>query len=156
MDESSPSPQKTTIPPEPSRGGVNIQGGDVRAAHDIVAGDVNVAGDSISGQTVSVQRGYSANEVQRLILIVGGLVFATALCFFAFGAVSAAAVSAATVEFPHPSLVPDPMMRTVLPLAVAAASAVAACSNVPGSWMVAVDISQNRSAMPARSRGCSR
>lgn len=64
----------------------------MRAERDIVAGDVNVAGDSISGQTVSVQRGFSANEVQRLILIVGGLVFVTAACFFVFGAVSAAAV----------------------------------------------------------------
>ena len=54
----------------------------MRAAREIVAGDVNVAGDSISGQTVSVQRGFSAKEVQRLILIVGGLVFVTAACVF--------------------------------------------------------------------------
>lgn len=92
MGEPSLPPEKPSSLPESSHGGVNIQGGDVRAARDIVAGDVNVAGDSISGQTVSVQRGYSANEVQRLVLIVGGLVFATALCFFGFGAVSAAAV----------------------------------------------------------------
>ena len=38
------------------------------------------------------RRGFSAKEVQRLILIVGGLVFVTAACFFVFGAVSAAAV----------------------------------------------------------------
>lgn len=92
MGESSPPPEKPSSTPESPRGGIDIRGGDVRAGHDIVAGDVNVAGDSISGQTVSVQRGYSANEVQRLILIVGGLVFATALCFFIFGAVSSVAV----------------------------------------------------------------
>ncbi len=91
MNEPPSLPEKS-VPPEPARGGIDIHGGDVRAARDIVAGDVNVAGDSISGQTVSVQRGYSANEVQRLILIVGGLVFLTATCFFIFGAVSAAAL----------------------------------------------------------------
>lgn len=78
-------------PPEP-KSAIHISGGDVRAARDLVAGDVNVAGDSISGQTVSVQRGFSAKEVQRLVLIVGGLVFATAACFFLFGAVSALTV----------------------------------------------------------------
>lgn len=92
MDESSRLPEKPSTSPENPRGGIDIQGGDVRAGRDIVAGDVNVAGDSISGQSVSVQRGYSANEVQRLILIVGGLVFLTAMCFFIFGAVSAAAL----------------------------------------------------------------
>jgi hypothetical protein len=84
-------PEKPT-PEDASRGGIDIHGGDVRAARDIVAGDVNVAGDSISGQTVSVQQGFSANQVQRLVLIVGGLVFVTAACFFIFGAISAAAL----------------------------------------------------------------
>lgn len=80
-------------PPEPKpRGGIDIQGGQVSAQRDIVAGDVNISGDSISGGTITVQRGYSAPDVQRLILIVGGLVFVTAACFFIFGAISAAAL----------------------------------------------------------------
>lgn len=73
-------------------GGINITGGEVRAGRDIVAGDVNIAGDSISGNTVTVQRGYTAEQVQRLVLIVGGLVFATALFFFIIGAASAAVI----------------------------------------------------------------
>lgn len=84
-------PEKPT-PEQAPRGGIDIRGGDVRAARDIVAGDVNVAGDSISGQTVSVQQGFSASQVQRLVLVVGGLVFVTAACFFIFGAISAAAL----------------------------------------------------------------
>jgi hypothetical protein len=92
MGESTPPPERPSTSPESSSGGINIQGGDVRAARDIVAGDVNVAGDSISGQTVSVQQGLSANQVQRLLLTVGGLVFVTAACFFVLGAISAAAV----------------------------------------------------------------
>lgn len=106
MSEPSPLPDKPTAPPESASGGIDIRGGDVRAGHDIVAGDVNVAGDSISGQTVSVQRGYNANEVQRLLLIVGGLVFLTALCFFVFGAVSAAAVVGA-INRPINSTLPE-------------------------------------------------
>ncbi len=90
MDEPTPLPEKPSASPETPGGGIDIHGGDVRAGRDVVAGDVNVAGDSISGQTVSVQRGFSANEVQRLILIVGGLVFVTAACFFVVGAVAAA------------------------------------------------------------------
>ncbi|HZQ07545.1 MAG TPA: hypothetical protein VFD70_13270 [Anaerolineae bacterium] len=77
---------------EHPHGGIEITGGEVHADHDIVAGDVNIAGDSITGQNVTVQRGYSAGEVQRLVIIVGGLVFLTAACFFIFGALSAAAV----------------------------------------------------------------
>jgi hypothetical protein len=92
MDRPPNSPERPTPPPEPARDGIDIRGGDVRAARDIIAGDVNIAGDSISGQTVSVQRGYSAADVQRLVLIVGGVVFLTAACFFIFGAVSAAAL----------------------------------------------------------------
>jgi hypothetical protein len=92
MDLPPNSPEQPTPPPEPSRGGVDIRGGDVRAARDIIAGDVNVAGDSISGQTITVQRGYSASDVQRIVMIVGGLVFLTAACFFVFGAISAAAL----------------------------------------------------------------
>ena len=88
MDESSP-PSPTPEKPSPassSHGGIEIRGGEVRAEHDIIGGD------SISAQNVTVQEGYSAAQVQRLILIVGGLVFSTALCFFIFGAISAAAI----------------------------------------------------------------
>ncbi len=85
-----PQPQPSNPPERQSN--LHISGGDVRAGRDLVAGDVNVAGDSIAGQTVSVQRGFSARQVQRLVLIVGGLVFVTAACFFLFGAVSAFAV----------------------------------------------------------------
>lgn len=89
MDE----PKSPNEPPQqlPESKQVDISGGDVRA-RDIVGGDVNVAGDSISAQNVTVQRGLSGPEVQRLVMIVGGLVFVTAACFFLFGAVSAAAV----------------------------------------------------------------
>lgn len=93
MEQPPSLPERPTAPETP-RGGIDIQGGDVRAGRDIVAGDVNIAGDSISGQSVSVQRGFTAQEVQRLILIVGGLVFLTAACFFVFGAVSAATLVA--------------------------------------------------------------
>lgn len=92
MSEPIPPPEKPSAAPEPAHGGIDIRGGDVRAGHDIVAGDVNIAGDSITGENISVQHGYSASEVQRLVIIVASLVFATALCFFLFGAVSAAAV----------------------------------------------------------------
>ncbi len=94
MDEPSSLPQRPPQENETRRGGVEISGGEVRAARDFVAGDVNVAGDSISGQTVTVQRGFSAQDVQRIALIVGGLVFLTALVFFALGAVASAAVVA--------------------------------------------------------------
>lgn len=90
-----PNPSESPDMDLPARGGIDIRGGDVRAGRDIVAGDVNIAGDSITGQTVTVQRGYSASEVQRLVLIVGALVFVTGAAFFIFGALSAAAVLAA-------------------------------------------------------------
>lgn len=91
MAESSP-PEKPSSP-EPLHSGIEIQGGQVRAGRDIVGGDVNIGGDSISGGTVSIQRGFSAAEVQRLVLIVGGLVLATALVFFIVGAVAAASLA---------------------------------------------------------------
>lgn len=91
MDQPSTLPPEKPSTPPTSSGGINISGGDVRAGRDIIGGDVNITGDSITGQTVTVQRGYSAQEVQRLVMIVGALVFVTATCFFIFGAVSAAA-----------------------------------------------------------------
>lgn len=84
-----PLPEKPSSPPP--QNGIDIQG-DARAGRDIVGGDVNIGGDSISGGTVSVQRGFSAAEVQRLVLIVGGIVFGTALVFFIVGAVAAASL----------------------------------------------------------------
>ncbi len=85
-------PEKPSPPDQTAHGGIEITGGDVRAGRDIVAGDEIIQGDSITGQNVTVQRGYSADQVQRLVLIVGGLVFLTAACFFTFGAISAAAL----------------------------------------------------------------
>lgn len=94
MGESTPPPEKAPSSPSPTpgHGGIDISGGDVRAGHDIVGGDVIIGHDQISGQNINVQEGYSAAQVQRLVLIVGGLVFATAACFFIFGAISAAAL----------------------------------------------------------------
>ncbi len=77
-------------PPKPPNA-IDISGDSVHVDGDIIGGDVHIAGDSIRGQTVTVQRGFSAAEVQRLALAVGGLVFLTAACFFIFGAVSVAA-----------------------------------------------------------------
>lgn len=92
MSESSP-PEKPSTPP-PQQSSIDIQGGDVRAGRDIVGGNVNIAGDSISGGTVTVQQGLSAKDVQRLVIIVGALVFGTALVFFIVGAVAAASLVA--------------------------------------------------------------
>lgn len=79
---------------EVAHGGIDIRGGEVRAGGDIVGGDVRIAGDAIRAQTVTVQRGFSASDVQRIVLVVGVLIFVTAACFFAFGAASAAAIVA--------------------------------------------------------------
>lgn len=79
---SSPDRPNAPVPEKGAHGGIEITGGDVRAARDIVAGDENI----------TIQRGYSAKDVQRIALMVGGLVFITAACFFIFGAVSAAAL----------------------------------------------------------------
>lgn len=78
-NDKSPDPDSALpSPPSPTerRGGVGIEGGEVHAGRDIVGGDV-----------VTLQRtGFSAQEVQRIILVVGILVFATAACFFVLGA----------------------------------------------------------------------
>lgn len=87
-----PSLPENPTPDSPAHGGITVQGGAVRAGRDIVGGDVNIAGDSISGSNINVQRGYSADQVQRLLIIVGALVFATAAFFFIVGAISAAAL----------------------------------------------------------------
>jgi hypothetical protein len=78
MDEPTNLPEGSSPTPPSSHGGVDIHG-DVRAGRDLVAGD-----------SITVQRGFSAADVQRIALIVGALVFGTAACFFIFGAVSAA------------------------------------------------------------------
>jgi hypothetical protein len=82
-------PKPPSSLPEKSSSAIDISDSQVSAGGDIVGGDVHVAGDSIRGQTVTVQRGFAATDVQRLVLTVGGLVFVTAACFFLFGAVSA-------------------------------------------------------------------
>ena len=94
MDNPNDAANQSAVPEQPHPSAVEISGGQVNA-RDIVGGDVNIAGDSINAQTVTIQRGYSARQVQRLVLIVGGLVFFTALVFFILGAISASALTAA-------------------------------------------------------------
>ncbi len=87
-------PEQPT-PPEPREpsgtqnvsGGVTVQpGGDAN-----VGGDV-VGRDKVTQTTTTVTNvGMTPEAVRRLVITVGGLVFATAFCFFAFGAVAAAA-----------------------------------------------------------------
>lgn len=81
-----PSLPERTESEDAARGGINISGGDVRAGRDIVGGDV------VSGNTVTLQQGFTAEQVQRLVMIVGALVLATALIFFVVGAASAAVI----------------------------------------------------------------
>jgi hypothetical protein len=83
----------------------------VRAGRDIIGGDVRVAGDSITGGTVTVQRGYSADQVQRLVLTVGGLVFATAVVFFIFGAITVSALLGAINRPVNSSIVAAEQMQ---------------------------------------------
>jgi len=87
-------PSKQPEPRESSlaniSGGVNVQ----------ASGDTNISGDVIGRdkvtQTTSVTNvGMTPEAVRRLVITVGGLVFATAFCFFAFGAVTAAAALSA-------------------------------------------------------------
>lgn len=76
-----PDDQTPPAPPEHSRavqGGVEIGG---RAAVS-VGGDV--AGRDVV-RTTTTNVGFSAAAVQRLIIVVGALVFVTAACFFAGG-----------------------------------------------------------------------
>ena len=89
-----PEPPETPLVQNVS-GGANLQ-----AADDInVGGDV-VGRDKIT-QTTVTNVGMSPEAVRRLVITVGGLVFATAFCFFAFGAVTAAAaLSAFNRELP--------------------------------------------------------
>ncbi len=93
----------TTSSPEPRdssatnvSGGTNVQAG----------GDVNVGGDVIGRdkitQTTVTNVGMSPEAVRRLVITVASLVFVTAFCFFAFGAVTAAAALTAFAR-PLPS-----------------------------------------------------
>jgi hypothetical protein len=79
--------------PPPVRIGGNVGG-------DVVGGDLHkeqTAGRDIVGRDVvtntsTTNVGFSVEAVQRLVLVVGLLVAATAACFFAIGGVTAAAV----------------------------------------------------------------
>ncbi len=76
------SEQTPPTPPEaeqPPSGGIAIEG----------SGDVSVRGDMAGRDIVRnvTTVGFSAAAVQRLLLVVGGLVFVTAACFFAGGLV---------------------------------------------------------------------
>jgi hypothetical protein len=83
--------------PEPSETPLvqNVSGGaNLQAADDInVGGDV-VGRDKVT-QTTITNVGMTPEAVRRLVITVGGLVFATAFFFFAFGAVTAAAALSA-------------------------------------------------------------
>jgi len=67
-------------------GGVNVQaGGDINMSGDVVGRD------KVTQTTTTVTNvGMTPDAVRRLVITVGGLVFLTAFCFFAFGAVTAA------------------------------------------------------------------
>ena len=74
------SEQTPSIPPEaekPPSSGIAIEG----------SGDVSVRGDMAGRDIVRnvTTVGFSATAVQRLLLVVGGLVFVTAACFFVGG-----------------------------------------------------------------------
>ena len=80
-------------PPEPPKpagdqsGGINVSGGSLGAGRDVAGRDI-AGRDIVHGDVITQTRtGFSASEVQRLILLVGGLVFFTAACFFSGGIV---------------------------------------------------------------------
>lgn len=80
-----PEPRESS-PLQNVSGGVTVQpGGDAN-----VGGDV-VGRDKVTQATTVTNVGMAPEAVRRLVITVGGLVFATAFCFFAFGAVAAAA-----------------------------------------------------------------
>jgi hypothetical protein len=90
----------------------NVSGGaNLQAADDIhVGGDV-VGRDKVT-QTTITNVGMTPEAVRRLVITVGGLVFATAFCFFAFGAVTAAAaLSAFDRELPSTQAAADDFQR---------------------------------------------
>ena len=92
-------PPNQPEPREPTL--TNVSGGaNLQAADDInVGGDV-VGRDKVT-QTTITNVGMSPEAVRRLVITVGGLVFATAFFFFAFGAITAAAaLSAFNRELP--------------------------------------------------------
>jgi hypothetical protein len=92
-------PPQQSEPLEPSL--TNVSGGaNLQAADDITVGGDVVGRDKIT-QTTVTNVGMSPEAVRRLVITVGGLVFVTALCFFAFGSVTAAAaLSAFNRELP--------------------------------------------------------
>ena len=74
--------------PEPPRTEIeadgDVVGGDkMQAGRDIVGGDV--VGGSKAGRDIVTVSGFSPAAVQRLIITVGVMVFATAACFFSGG-----------------------------------------------------------------------
>jgi len=64
-----------------------------RRGIDIADSEVHVGRDLVGGDVITVQRtGFSAQEVRRLLIAVGALVFVTAACFFVLGATVSVAV----------------------------------------------------------------
>lgn len=90
------SPSKEPSPTDTSNGGVEIEDSDVRAGRDIVGRD------SISGQTI-IQDGWSPNDVQRLLLVVGGIIVAIVVIF----ALLLFSFSILTSNHPTPSIVSE-------------------------------------------------
>lgn len=76
MSEQSTSP---TPPNEPPRPNINIEAGD-----DLNVGTF-VGGNMTTNTTTTTSVGFSASQVQRLLITVGVLVFVTASCFFTGG-----------------------------------------------------------------------
>jgi hypothetical protein len=91
MSEQPPDqPQPLESPPlQNVSGGASVQAGD-----DVIVGGDVVGRDKVT-QTTITNVGMTPEAVRRLVLTVGGLVFVTAFCFFAFGAVTAAAALSA-------------------------------------------------------------
>ena len=99
--------------PEPLESSLtNISGGaNLQAAADITVGGDVVGRDKIT-QTTITNVGMTPEAVRRLVITVGGLVFATAFFFFAFGAVTAAAaLSAFDRELPSTQTAADDFQR---------------------------------------------
>ena len=95
-------PEPTAEEREPAvtsnvNGGINIQSG-----HDVSIGGDVIGRDKVSNTTTRVTNiGMSPDAVRRLVIAVGAMVFVTAFCFFASGAVAgAAALSAFQRELP--------------------------------------------------------
>src|SRR5574341_666246 len=81
-----PSPQSDKSKKTDRQSKVDVSGGEIKAGRD-----VEIAGRDI----VTVERGFSAAQVQRLLITVAVIVFVTAACFFSGGLILGGAALAA-------------------------------------------------------------